>query len=82
MLVIVVHVGCVIVRVHRSVVGVTMRVLAHDGRIVHVIVMAVVVAMRVFVIAAVVGVFVPVFLRDDAGRHRRGHLSTVANPWS
>src|SRR5665647_1818008 len=68
---VVVQVRRVVVAVGGSVMVVSMRVLADNGRIVRVVVVPVVVAMGVLVVGGNVGVLVAVLLRDmqiDAGR--------------
>ena len=62
--VLVMHVGGVIMRVDDVAVGVPVRVLAEHRWVVRVIVMAIVVAMRVLVVARAVHVLVSVLLRD------------------
>ena len=59
----VMHVRGVLVRVHDLTVRVTVRMLAEHRRIMNVIVMPIIVAMRVFVLGRLVHVLVPVPLR-------------------
>ncbi len=60
--VLVVHVRRVVVCMHDSLVGVPMRVLTGHGRIVCVIVMAIIMSMRMFVFSRIVSMLMPVLL--------------------